>query len=182
MIIQYIDKESLSSLEFLKGKRIQTILSGNFALNYISNIITTTKISIPINNFKGKYLTISNVWNQTQEFGVDYFNLNVRISDTPEEIETSNDKNVKSSLIHHGNFSSLSLRTEAEISKIKIFKYSEKYLGEEVEFDNAILFERRDGLNFLIKNQDSIIEHLEIVTSPEIIDKIITEMEIRLTI
>jgi hypothetical protein len=177
-INQKLDSKSESLLRESLGKNVQTIMSGNLNLNLeLKNIISTT-VSIGIGD--KEYLIISNEWADTPEEAIDYYFLKVKIDKTPADIKTINEPKLNNSIVHQPNFSSISLGASSEIAEISVFEKNKKGDNEMVNYDSAILFKRKDGQIFLIKNDDSITGYLKIVLDTMQIDFEISELKLRL--
>ncbi len=178
--IEKLDSESESALNYMINKSVQSIKSGNFELDVRTDYILTTTISINVS--REEYLIISNDWADTQKEAIDYYILNVRIEKEPADIKTSKDPNLKNSLVHYPNFSSILLGASSKLKEIIVYERIEKGETEEVQYDSAIFFKRIDNLCFLIKNDDSITGYLKLVTKEKQIAKEISELKPRLKI
>lgn len=178
--IEKLDSESESALNYMINKSVQSIKSGNFELDVRTDYILTTTISINIS--REEYLIISNDWTDTQKEAIDYYMLNARIEKEPADIKTSKDPNLKNSLIHHPNFSSILLGATSKLKEIIVYERIEKGETEEVQYDSAIFFKRMDNLCFLIKNDDSITGYLKLVMKEKQITEEIAELKPRLKI
>jgi hypothetical protein len=179
-IIQKLDSKSEASLKKSIGRSIQTIMSGNFEMDVNMKIIISTTISIGLS--KNEYLIISNDWVDTPEEAIDYYFLDAKIEKVPADIKTKDDPNLKNSLIHYPNFSSISLGVSNELIEVNIYEKEHEGDEEVVLYDSGILFTRQDQLSFLIKNDDSITGYLKIIIDPEQIGKELSDLKLRLTI
>jgi hypothetical protein len=179
-IIQKLDSKSEASLKKSIGRSIQTIMSGNFEMDVNMKWIISTTISIGLS--KNEYLTISNDWADTSGEGIDYYFLDVKIDNVPADIRTKDDPNLKNSLIHYPNYSSIGLGASSELTEICVFEKLDEGEEELVKYDSAILFLRRDKLNFLIKNDDSITGNLKIVIDSKQIEQELSDLNLRLSI
>lgn len=179
-IIEKLDLKSVSALNYMLNKSVQSIKSGNFELDIRVDYIVTTTISINIS--REEYLIISNDWADTEKDAIDYYFLKARIEKKPADIKTTNDSNLKNSLLHHPNFSTVFLGATSKLKEIMVYERIEKGDYEEVQYDSAILFKRMDGLRFLIKNDDSITGFLKLIITDKTINEEIAELNLRLKI
>ncbi len=180
-IIQKLDSKSEAFLKKSLGKRIQSIMSGNFELDVEMKCIISTTISIGLGK-KNEYLIISNDWADTPEEAIDYYFLDVKIEKEPADIKTKVDPNLVGSLIHHPNFSKIVLGASSELKEICVYEKFEEGDEEMVKYDSAILFTRQDKLSFLIKNDDSITGYLKIIVDTNEIEVELSDLNPRLII
>lgn len=178
-IIQKLDSKSETFLREVLGRNVQTIMSGNFELDFkLKNIISTT-VSIGIGD--KEYLIISNDWADTTEEAIDYYFLKVKMDKTPADIQTKIEPRLNNAIVHYPNFSKISLGASSQVVEISVFEKLIEGDEEMVNYDSAILFTRQDGLRFMIKNDDSITGYLKIAIDSKQIEEELSDLNPRLT-
>ena len=192
-----IDSDSENILRKCVGRQINSILAGGFEVSTVYRRIQSTDVSIPVDD--ESYLIIGNDWYETPIHAVNFFQLSMRLSDHPKDIETKkilegvkktrpqvafdtdleNMLASKKGLMLYPNHSQLHLRERAPIKSIAILERSCEEEKESVVYDCGVMFTMSTSERICIVVQDSIAGLFEISFSDEDVDAVLRECNVK---
>jgi len=162
---QSLDQESISSLEYFVSCDIQSLLFSSADMDYGSNLLQVTNISIPIG--PKKYLIIDNDWCDTPKEYHDYYFLEVRISNEPNGIGFRDNGKKHYTLVNVPFL--LHLGPRKSVEKVTVLTYSHAGEEESVEYDAGLLIELSGGVKVAVVRVESISGFLYVAhTAPDI--------------
>jgi len=176
---EHLSQESIDALSVLLGSNIQAVLSHDCDADFGSAVLTVQSISIPIG--RERFVIIENDWTDTPESAIDYYFLSVRIAESPDLIDYvpfpgPGGSNYKADHLR------LRLGAESKVTKIEVLSASEADSEESVNYDAGLIITRNDGLKVAFIRQESIAGLIHIVHTETDIEKLTTNLEVRLSL
>lgn len=149
------DNELLILKEQL-GKELLSVLSPSIDIRLNENhYLFYEEISINVGKM---YLVISNEWLESNNYE-DYWSLKVKIQDYPEKINYQIDKTFGKMI--SGSHSSIDIIGAPIISSISIYSRKNEIAGENIYYDEAVIFNTNDGQRYCFSPMHSIADAIE---------------------
>jgi len=171
---EQLDYDAIQALQELSECRIQTLRSPSSTHSIDHSYVTIPHVSIRIG--PKRFLTIGNDWADTPKEYIDYYLMNVDITDRPKGIYVEPYKDCWS---YRADNMTLSLGAQQSIKMVSV--YEDHYRGEHesVTCDVAILIVLESEKQILIAREESISGLLTMSTNLEDIAKDTAGLEVR---